>query len=245
MSAPLTTPGGGPPRLARPRGGAVLIAVSAALIGFLVVGEIRETGPPDPALTAESEGDLARILAALNAEADALQAEITELKVQLNEARRSTESDEAATEAAAQQLRSLQVLAGAVPVTGPGVEVRIEDPGRLLAYDSVIDVIQELRDAGAEALAVNDRRVGVATAFAERERAITVDGEVLAPPYRIDAVGQAATLEGGLKIPGGAVDALSAVKGVRVEVVRRTSLALPALREVPEFDVARPLAERG
>ena len=232
MSAPLA------------RGASVLIALSAALIGFLVVGELRDPAPPAPEFSAESEGDLARILADLNGEADALRDEVTELKVQLNELRRSSRSDVAAGEAAAEQLRSLQVLAGSVPVTGPGVVVTIDDAGGALAYDSMIDVIQELRDAGAEAVAVNDRRVGVTTSFAERDRGITVDGELLRPPYRIAAIGQPATLEGGLKIPGGAMDAMAAVKGVRARVDRLARIDLPALARVPAFDVARPLAER-
>jgi len=241
VTAPLNAP---PSVLRRLRGGVgapILLALAAAVVGFLLVGQLQGARPDGPTLEAESEGDLARILADLNAEADALQNEIAELKVQLGELRRSSRDETAAAEAAAEQLRSLQVLAGTTPVTGPGVLVTVSDPNGLLTYDTMIDIVQELRDAGAEAVAVNGTRIGVASAFAERDGKIVVDGQALSPPFRVAAIGQPATLEGGLKIPGGAVDAVSTVKGVRVTVEKQARVDLPALARVPEFDVAEPV----
>ena len=241
MTAPLSAPPGILDRMRRGVGAPVLLALAAAVVGFLLVGQLQGARPDAPTLEAESEGDLARILADLNAEADALQNEIAELKVQLGELRRFSRDETAAAEAAAEQLRSLQVLAGTTPVTGSGIVVTVSDPNALLTYDTMIDIVQELRDAGAEAVAVNGIRIGVATAFAEREGKVVVDGQVVSPPYRIMAIGQPATLEGGLKIPGGAVDAVSTVKGVRVSVEKQARVDLPALTRVPEFDVAEPV----
>lgn len=222
----------------------MLLAVAAAVVGFLLVGQLQGPRRAEPSLEAESEGNLARILADLNAEADALQNEIAELKVQLGDLRRFSRDESAAAEAAAEQLRSLQVLAGTTAVTGSGVVVNVSDPSGLLTYDTMIDIVQELRDAGAEAVAINGLRIGVATAFAERDGKIVVDGQVITAPFRIGAIGQPATLEGGLKIPGGAVDAVSTVKGVRVVVEKQARVDLPALTRVPEFDVAEPVAPK-
>jgi uncharacterized protein YlxW (UPF0749 family) len=245
MTAPVTAPPGLWYRLRRGVGAPVLLAAAAAVVGFLLVGQLQGPRRESAPLSAESEGDLARILADLNAEADALQTEIAELKVQLGELRRSSRDETAAAEAAAEQLRNLQVLAGTTPVTGPGVLVTIADPNGLLTYDTMIDVVQELRDAGAEAVAVNGNRIGVATSFAEREGKVTVDGVVLSAPFRIAAIGQPATLDGGLKIPGGAVDAVSTVKGVRVTVAKQARVDLPAVARPPQFDVAEPVVPAG
>ena len=241
MTAPLAAPPGPLARLRAGLAGPVLLAVAATAVGFLLVGQLQGERSERAPLEAESEGDLARILADLNAEADALQGEIAELRIQLSDLRRSSQDETAAAEAADEQLRSLQVLAGTTPVQGPGVLVTVTDPNGSITYDTLIDIVQELRDAGAEAVAVNDVRIGVATAFAERDQKITVDGTVLTPPYRIAAIGQPATLDGGLKIPGGAVDAVSTIRGVKVDVARRVEVDLPALDRPPQFDAARPV----
>ena len=72
--------------------------------------------------------------------------------------------------------------AGRLP--GPGVAVTVDDPSHSLRYDSLIDLVQELRDAGAEALAINGMRIGAASAFFPQGGAITLDGAPLKPPCR-------------------------------------------------------------
>ncbi|MGH9286027.1 MAG: DUF881 domain-containing protein, partial [Acidimicrobiales bacterium] len=168
-------------------GGRVALLAAAAAAGFLAVGQLQGPERFRQSLAAESEGNLARILASLNAESDALRQEITDLRVQLLGLRASTQRDTAAVEAAESQLRALQVLAGTVAVAGPGVVVTVDDPGRRLTYDRLLDLVQELRDAGAEAVGVNERRVGAASALGEEAGAILLDGARLVPPYRVGA----------------------------------------------------------
>lgn len=244
-----------PPRMAEPAvavppargpgrrlpGGSVLVLAATAVVGFLLVSQLRTTERFSQRLEAESEEDLTRILASLTTEADALRDEISELKLQLVDLQASTRESDSADRAARVQLEALSVLAGTVPVTGPGLVLTIQDPGRAIRYDVIIDAVQELRDAGAEAVAINGIRVGVASALAERDGAILLDTRLLAPPYRISAIGQATTLDGGLKIPGGVLDTLGALRGVRAEVQRSARLDLPALTKAPAFRVARPV----
>lgn len=219
----------------------VAVVAVTAVVGFLLAGQISRPAPLTAPLEAESESDLARILASLNTESDALRDEISTLRLQLAELQASSEDEQGALTTAERQLASLEVLAGTVPVRGPGVLVSVTDPKGSLRFDTLIDMVQELRDAGAEAIAVNGERVGVASAFSERDGRVVLDDHVLRPPYEIEAIGQPATLDGGLKIPGGAVDAATAVAGVEVTVARRTALELPALDEAPTFRVARPI----
>jgi uncharacterized protein YlxW (UPF0749 family) len=126
-------------------------------------------------------------------------------------------------------------------VTGPGLEVIIEDPNGQVTFDILVDSVQELRDAGAEALTVGGRRVGASSAFGQSRGRVTLDGTVLAVPYSIAAIGPAETMEGGLQIPGGALDSLRALNGVSASVRRSGSLSMPALEAAPVFRAARPI----
>ncbi len=231
------TPGG---RTTSRRLGSLLLVLSVTgLVGFLLVGQLRGSEAFRQRLEAENEGDLTRILAGLTTEADALRDEISTLKLQLVQLQNTQQQDSASAAAAAAQLRALQVLAGTVPVNGPGLTLRIADPEGAVLYDTLIDVVAELRDAGAEALAINGRRIGAASAFGENGERITIDGISIAAPYTVAAIGPAATLEGGVKIPGGALDVLASLRGVDVDLQRVAKLEVPALVNPPKFRVGK------
>jgi uncharacterized protein YlxW (UPF0749 family) len=217
------------------------VALSVGLVGFLVAAQLGTTRRGTENLAAESESDLTRIFSSLNEESAALRDEISQLRLELAALQSSAERDQLARDAAARQLSDLQILAGVVPARGPGVAVRIADPNGVFEFELLLDLVQELRDAGAEAIAVNGRRVGGTTAFSSRGKAVTVDGQEVAQPYEVLAIGDPATLEVGLKIPGGAIDTLDALEGTKVSVERRSDVRVPALEHPPAFKSARPL----
>jgi uncharacterized protein YlxW (UPF0749 family) len=217
-----------------------LVALSVGVVSFLVAAQLGTTGRGTETLAAESESDLTRIFSSLNEESAALRDEISQLRLELAALQSSAERDRLARDAAQRQLTDLEILAGVVPVRGPGVAVRIADPKGVFEFEVLLDLVQELRDAGAEAIAVNGRRVGGTTAFSVRDGAVTVDGQEVGQPYDVLAIGDPATLEVGLKIPGGAIDTLDALDGTKVSVERRSDLRVPALEHPPDFKSARP-----
>ena len=223
----------------------VLVALIAAAVGFLLVSQLRGQERFSRRLQAESEGDLARILSSLNTEADSLRDEIDALKLQLLSVQTSSQRDDAAVRAAQEQLASLEVLAGTVPVHGPGIILRIDDPEGSVRYDALIDAVEELRDAGAEAIAVDRVRVAASSAFSEAGGGIVLDDTPLSAPYEVVAIGSPPTLESGLSIPGGASDTLSALRGVKITVTREADVVLPAVARTPTFRVGRPVGSTG
>ncbi|MEY2397792.1 MAG: hypothetical protein QOJ00_966 [Actinomycetota bacterium] len=224
-------------------GSILLVVLVTGLVGFLAVGQLRGSEAFRQRLEAENEGDLTRILAGLTTESDALRDEISNLKLQLVQLQNTQAADSASVAAAESQLRALRVLAGTVPVSGPGLTLRIDDPEGSILYDTLIDVVEELRDAGAEAIAINGRRIGAGTAFGARGTTITVDGISIGAPYTVNAIGPAATLEGGLKIPGGIIDTLASLRGVAVDLQRAAKLDAPALANPPQFRTGKPDSE--
>ncbi|MDQ1402113.1 MAG: hypothetical protein QOG03_429, partial [Actinomycetota bacterium] len=219
----------------------VAVISITALVGFLLVSQLRGTQRFRQRLSAENEGDLTRILASLTTEADALRDQIGTLKLQLQTLQTSSQQDVVASQATADELRALQVLSGAVAVTGPGLVLTVEDPSRGVKYDTLIDVVQELRDAGAEAIGINGHRVGVASWLSQRDGKVVLDGENLNAPYQVTAIGDGTTLEGGLRIPGGAIDALTAIKAVKIAVERSANVVVPGLAKAPVFRAAHPV----
>jgi uncharacterized protein YlxW (UPF0749 family) len=218
-----------------------LVALSVGLVGFLVAAQWGTSHRHTEHLALESESDLTRIFSSLNEQSAALRDEISQLHLELAALQSSAERNQLARDAADRQLSDLQILAGVVPARGPGVSVHIADPKGSFEFQLLLDLVQELRDAGAEAIAVNGHRVGGTTAFSHGHDGVTVDGQAVQQPYEVVAIGDPATLEVGLKIPGGAVDTLDALDGAKVGVERRSDVRVPALDHPPAFKVAHPL----
>src|SRR5918992_595084 len=178
-----------------------LVALSVGVVGFLVAAQLGTTRRGIENLAAESESDLTRIFSSLNEESAPLRDEISQLRLELASLQSSAERDQLARDAAQRQLTDLQILAGVVPARGPGVSVRIADPEGAFEFELLLDLVQELRDAGAEAITVNGLRVGGTTAFSVSDGAVTVDGQAVAQPHQGVALGDPAPFGGGPQNP--------------------------------------------
>jgi uncharacterized protein YlxW (UPF0749 family) len=223
----------------RPQTRIALVLVAAA-VGFLVGVQAHSSEQGSSRLAAESPEDLTRILADLNAEADRLAREVSDLQVTLVRYRTSAERDDLLLEDARNTLADLEVLSGTVPVRGPGVVVVISDPEGRVTWQLLLDLVQELRDAGAEAISIDEHRVVASTWFGPASSGVMVDGEELAPPYEVKAVGPAKDIAEALGIPGGPIAVLSAQPGATLDVFEDQRLLLPALQREIVFRYARP-----
>jgi uncharacterized protein YlxW (UPF0749 family) len=218
----------------------IALVVVALAVGVLVGMQIAERDDHTTRLAAESPQDLTRILADLNAEADALGRQVTELRLRLVRYRDAAAREDLVLQDARKTLEDLQVLAGATEVRGPGVVLAIQDPRSRVTWDSFLDLVQELRDGGAEAVAVIALRIVASTWFGPDDAGVVVDGEVVASPYRIEAIGTPGDLREALGIPGGPLSLIEAQPDVAVQVQESERLQLPPLQRETTFRYARP-----
>ena len=218
----------------------IAAGILAAAVGFLAVIQARQEGDPVGRLEAESPEDLASILADLNTEADALAQRVSSLRVQIERYRSSSQRGRLALEDARESLADLEVLAGGSPAEGPGVTLTINDPPGRVGWEAILDLVQEIRDAGAEALSVGGMRIVVSTWFGPAAEGLSVDGRAVSPPYRLSAIGEQDALGEALKIQGGPLSIMAAQPGVSVSIAGRDSLVVPALPEAMAFHYARP-----
>lgn len=223
---------------ARPNRGQVVAGVLLALLGVALVAQVRST--EEAGLSQLRQSELVALLDNVSSRADALQQEVVQLeadRVRLQ----GQQGDEAAAVAAQERLESYAILAGTVPVQGSGITVFVNDPDGVVTQTMLLDAIQELRDAGAEAIQVGSRRV-VASSYVgtDADGNVTLDGSVLVPPYRILAIGDSHTLAGAMAIPGGFSDSLRGA-GATVDVVETDALLIDALHEAAEPRYARPV----
>lgn len=238
---PDPVPGAGRGSTSRRRAG-VLIGVLCLLLGFALAVQVKATSA-DSGLDAARQEDLVRILDDLSAAQDRLRQDIAAQEAL--KARLSTGGDQAgaALMEAQQREQQLAILAGTIAAEGPGLRLTVADPQAGVGPEVVLDAVQELRAAGAEAIQIGDVRVGVDTAITGSAGALVVDGVGVEAPYVIIAIGDPQTLETALNIPGGVVNTVNRSGGA-VDIDQRDIVVVDALRVVEAPEYAQPAPDQ-
>jgi len=208
------------------------------LLGFSLVAQARQTQSSN--LSTLSQNDLVRLLDDVTRRADRLDVEATDLQRTSEDLRTGSDRATAAEKAARKRLDALGILAGTLPAEGPGITLKIDDPRAGVDGPMLLDTVQELRDAGAEAIQLGSVRVVASTSFVDLpDGSIAVDGVTLAQPYTFIALGDSQTMESALDIPGGILETLHQ-REASGTVRRGAALTVSALRPVVPPKYAKP-----
>ncbi len=222
-------------------------ALLCVLLGVAIVTQVRQNDSGDSLETARP-ADLLVLLDSLQQREAALNTEVADLQRTLAALAASGSSDQAAIENAQARLAALSILIGTVGATGPGVTLTITDAAIGVAPETMLDVINELRNAGAEAIEVSSGageekisvRVGVDTWVVGSPGALEIDGQTINPPYTVVAIGDPPTLAAAMNIPGGAMDSVERVGGTMV-VQQSDRVDVTALRQPKPRQYAQPV----
>jgi uncharacterized protein YlxW (UPF0749 family) len=216
--------------LRRPRRGQLVVAILLALVGFGAVTQVR-TADADSSYAGYREQDLIDVLNGLSSASQRAQSELSRLEQRRDELQSTTQRRQAALDEARSQVETLNILAGLVPVNGPGIRVTITEQTSEINVDAFLDLIQELRSNGAEAIQVNQQvRLVAQSSFEKVPGGLLIDGKTLEPPYVVDAIGEPSTLSGAVTFLRGPGDAFQD-DGAAVDVDELNSLDITAVRD--------------
>ena len=227
----------------QPSRGQAIVAVVLGLVAFLAVVQVRQNLADDGYANARRE-DLIAILDGLGQSTRRLESEIAELEARKTNLSSGADRAANARTQAEEQIKVLGILAGTLPAQGPGVRITLTDPNAKIESGNLLDAIEELRDAGAEAIQINGKvRVVASTDLTDDPPGIRIDGETLQAPYVIEAIGDSHNLSEAANFPGGLV---SEITGAQIngtaEVTDVKTLRITALHTPQEHRYARPAA---
>ncbi len=206
---------------------------------FRVTREINKTEPVQRAQQMSAE------LNQLKKDRDSFQARVVELRATLDQLPAGPRDSELKEE-----LDMARILAGVTELSGPGVEVTLNDsnitlkPGDnpnlyVLHDEDVLRVLNEIRAAGAEAISINGQRLLSNTEIRCTGPTIVLNkNKRLAPPYVITAIGNPDTLEGSIKMKGGVAETLQ-FWGIQVGVKKIPQVTVPPYSGGISFDYAK------
>jgi uncharacterized protein YlxW (UPF0749 family) len=219
------------------------VAVLVGVLAFAAVTQVRISDRGD-VYAGLRQDQLIQALDGLQAASRKSERDIADLQQTRDQLSSRTQRRAAALKQAQRELATLAVLAGTVPATGPGIRVTVQDPKGGFSLTHLLDGIEELRNAGVEAMEINDRvRVIAQTSFDDDPQGVRVDGTLLKPPYVIDAIGSPDTLAGALKFQGGFTDDVE-LDGGSVAVTKEKKVAITVTRTPTQPRWASPVAEQ-
>lgn len=212
-NSPRTSPWQTVKRLMRLRFSAsnILVALLCALLGFALVVQMRQTR--DESLSSLRQSDLVRLLDEVTQRSNELEERADDLRASRNELLSGNEDNEAALQVARERSITQGILSGRLPAQGPGITIRIIDGAEGIRPNTLFTILEELRNAGAEAIEVNGIRVIASSHFVDSAQGVVLDGNTLESPFLWTAIGNPETLTPALEIPGGAMASVRTAGG--------------------------------
>jgi uncharacterized protein YlxW (UPF0749 family) len=227
-------------RMARPRAtrANLFAALLAIVLGFALATQVQQT--QQQGLEQLREDELVRILDDVSQDAARLGNDARALELTRDRLEGGANTSAEALRAAQERLDTLGILAGTAPAEGPGIVLTIDDPSGKVTSALLLDALQELRDAGAEAVQIGSVRVVADTYFTDTPDGVEVSGTLVKSPYVIKAVGGSATMASAMDIPGGVNESVRRLGAVST-VDQRDRVSITALHSLEEPQYARPV----
>jgi uncharacterized protein YlxW (UPF0749 family) len=225
--------------LVRPSASHVLLSVVLLVFGVGVGTQLTTKATDDQYATAR-RADLIQLLDTATSETQRLESELAQLKTTRDKLQSGVDSAKVAQTEAQNRLDNLGILNGTIAATGPGIRVVIYDPESKVTGSTLLDAVEEFRDAGAEVIEINDSvRVVASTWFASRNSDLIVDGTSVMRPIVIDVIGDGHALEEAARFRGGLVSQVTQLGGT-VTISQQTTVSVTTTRQLPTTHYARP-----
>lgn len=219
-----------------------IVGLLVGTLAFLITVQWNQGDETDD-FTGVRGAELAELLKSLDSTNARLSEQIRSLEQSRDDLRDSNASTAEAQEAAIRRANTLAILAGTVGAEGAGIEITMTAPAGAVTASVLLDAVQEMRDAGAEVIAVNGvARVVAQTWFLDDDAGVRVSGRVLKPPYVMEAIGDPDTLFEAVTFRGGLADRVEG-RGGEVDVEKRQRIQVTTVADAPDPQYARPATD--
>mgnify|MGYP000846285971 CR=1 FL=1 len=203
-------------------------------------------------LSTQKAQQLALELRNLRTEKDRLNEELTNLETRLKEYEISEADENLIIKNLKRDLERYQLLGGYKEGEGPGIIITVDDPHEefipagdssfiMYNYDLILELINKLNAAGAEAIAINDQRYIATTEIYYTSNTMLINSIPSQPPLEIKAIGNPETLEAALNIRYGIVWAMQQYYNLQVAVKKEDSITVPRYNKLVQYEYARPI----
>ena len=210
----------------------VSLFVVALLIGVLGVGQLNSQARPTE-ISSLSAQELSTLIETLTARNRELRTGLADIREQLREYEVSGPQGQSALQVSREDLRRITAFGGLAAVDGQGIVMEVDGSLDAIALN---DLINELRNAGAEAIAVDEVRITARSVAIEGPRSLQVDGVDIGRRFSLRAIGSPDGLLSAMQRPGGIISQLKLFISATILISQAEAVDLPA-SEVSQLPV--------
>jgi len=194
------------------------------LIGILLVGQLRSQARPVEITNLPAQ-DLSELIDTLGARNRELRTGLADLRETLREYRVAGSQGQSALEVSREDLRRITAFGGLAAVQGQGLVLDITGSLDAIALN---DLVNELRNAGAEAIAVDDVRITHRSVAVQGPRGLIIDGVEIGESFTIRAIGSPDGLLAAMERPGGIIAQLEQFIDATIVASQSDAIRVPA-----------------
>lgn len=236
--------------------GNLAIALICMLLAFMLTWQFRSVTASGGITNSTARARADQLQAQLSAEqekTEALMKQLMEYKDELQQFSNKAEESGGYAQVLSQRLEQTMILAGQSAVEGPGVIVKLSDSrtpntggfdenNYVIHDEDLLKVVNELRDAGAEAISLNGARLLATSEIRCAGSTVSVNNTRYAAPFTVAAIGNPDDLYNALTMRQGVVDSL-AVWGIQCDISKQTTLRIEGFDGAVEYKYAKPIKE--
>lgn len=235
--------------------GVLVVGLLALFIGFILSVQISTNAGSDQGglvPLGKLKGYEAELKKVQDEKAEALQ-QLIDLEQRLKDIETEKAEEDTFVQGMVSDLEKFRMAAGVVDVEGPGVLVTIKDPVTdkyqedysviTNNYELLLGLVNRLKEAGAEAVSINEQRISNNTEISLAGSNININGTATAPPYYVKAIGNPETLDGAITLRGGIVHTMKTKYNLVVDTEIKEKIIISRYTGVIGFKYAKPVTE--
>lgn len=199
----------------------MIFGILCVLLSFAITMQVRFSN------SSESESsqtkvtdDLKDQIIKLNDENNNLSERLQQTDEELSNVRDEAAQNDSSSKEISDLIKEYSIVTGNTDVSGQGIIIKYKPTGSQYMSDTakdLRDIVNEIKNAGAEAISINDQRLISTSAIEMVKNKIEVNGVQISEPFTIKAIGNSDIMYSGLIRPGGTIENIQNT-GAKIEV---------------------------
>ena len=224
----------------------ICVACTALILTMIMFTQFKTVDETDiTAIETMRETELRAELASWKEKYEEVEVKLEEVDSKINEYRQELDNDANTSNVLQGEVKEAETYLGYTSLQGQGIIVTLKDKDdKIVNYSHLLQLVNELNEAGAEAISINDERiVSMSEIITVKDKIIRINEKKVAGPFTVKAIGDKKYFESALSIKGGYMDLMGA-EGIEISYIVEDNVIVPAYEGEQKFEYAKENIEK-